>query len=735
MSNPNEGLSLIALAGNPNTGKTSLFNRLTDTHERVGNYPGITVDRHTGHFELPEAGMVEVLDIPGNYSLSARSAEEQIAIGALSGLPPYPVPDVVVLVVDATQLTRNLYLALQVIELEQPAVVALNMVDMLDGEGREVDPQALEKALGVPVIATNARDGKGLDQLKAAIDRILAQPKKGTPGARWAHEDPLLQADLQAIHRALPESWKDGRTDREGALAAWALLSLGDDDELQRVPDELRAAVAHRRRLAAGSGRDIDEQLIAARYEWIDRHVAAATRNPTRASAWSERADAFLLHPVVGFAALILIMGFLFQTLFTWSEPLINWIDGGFGSASAWIMTAMPESALRSFFTEGLIAGTGAVLVFLPQIMLLFGLLGLMEDSGYMSRVAFLMDRIMRMVGLHGRAFIPMLSGYACAIPAVMATRTMERRRDRLLTMMVVPLMSCAARLPVYTLVIGALFPADEGTGWIDVQGLLLVGMYLFSTVIALIAAGVLSRTLIQGPSVPLILELPPYRLPQARVVGRMVFQKGKVFITEAGTVILACTVALWLLSDYPGLSAARAQPLDARLAALEETEPDPATRAVAAREIQRERGALQREYSWAGQLGRTIEPAIAPLGFDWKIGVGLIGSLAAREVFVATMAVVYGAGAEGEGATVSTLRRKMREEKRSDGEPVYTPLVGLSLLVFFALACQCLSTVAVVKRETGTWRWPLFMLGYMTVLAWAASFAVYQGGMALGYH
>ena len=734
MSNLNEGPSLIALAGNPNTGKTSLFNSLTDDHQRVGNYPGITVDRHSGHFELPKAGEVEVLDIPGNYSLSARSAEEQIAIGALSGLPPYLAPDVVVLVVDASQLARNLYLALQVIELEQPAVVALNMVDMLDGEGREVSPHALEQALGVPVVAINAREGDGLEDLKAALDRVLAQPKKGTPGARWAHDDPLLQADLQAVQRSLPEPWKDGRPHREEALAAWALLSLGDDDELQRVPDDLRAAVAHRRRLAAGSGRDIDEQLISARYEWIDKHVAAATRHPNRSSAWSERADALLLHPVVGFAALIFIMGFLFQTLFSWSGPLIDWIDSGFGGVSAWIVTVMPEGTLRSFLTEGLIAGTGSVLVFFPQIMLLFALLGLMEDSGYMSRVAFLMDRIMRTVGLHGRAFIPMLSGYACAIPAVMATRTMERRRDRLLTMMVVPLMSCAARLPVYTLIIGALFPTGGDTGWIDVQGLLLVGMYLFSTIIALVAAGVLSRTLIKGPNVPLILELPPYRLPQAKVVGRMVFQKGRVFVTEAGTVILACTVGLWLLSDYPGLSDAHAQPLDARLAALEQAELDPATRAVATTEIQRERGALQREHSWAGKLGRTIEPAIAPLGFDWKIGVGLIGSLAAREVFVATMAVVYGAG-EGEGATVSTLRKKMREERRSDGAPVYTPLVGLSLLVFFALACQCLSTVAVVKRETGTWRWPLFMLGYMTALAWLASFAVYQGGMALGYH
>ena len=734
MSESTSRLSLVALAGNPNTGKTSLFNQLTGSDQRVGNYPGITVDRHSGQVVLPKAGKVEVLDIPGNYSLSARSAEEQIAIGALAGLGPHTAPDLVVLVVDASQLSRNLYLVLQVIELEQPAVVALNMVDMLDGDGRKVNARALEQALGVPVVPTNARAGTGVSELKGAIDRVLASPAKGTPGARWAHEDPLLQADLQAVVQALPDTWKDGRAPRELAFAAWALLSLDEDDELRGVPDSLREAVAHRRRLAAGSGRDVDLELIASRYEWIDRHVAAAMRKPSSASAWSERVDGFLLHPMAGFAALILIMGFLFQTLFTWSEPLINWIDGGIGNVGSWIGSVLPEGALRAFVTEGLIAGTGAVLVFLPQIMLLFALLGVMEDSGYMSRVAFLMDRIMRAVGLHGRAFIPMLSGYACAIPAVMATRTMERRRDRLLTMMVVPLMSCAARLPVYTLVIGALFPVTGATGWIDVQGLMLVGMYLFGTLIALIAAGVLSRTLIQGPSVPLILELPPYRLPQARVVARMAFQKGKVFVTEAGTVILACTVALWLLSDYPNLSENRAAPLDARVAALEQTYLDPSERELAAKEIERERGALQREHSWAGKLGRTLEPAIAPLGFDWKIGVGLIGSLAAREVFVATMAVVYGAGGEDEGAAVATLRKKMRDEKRENGDPVYTPLVGLSLLVFFALACQCLSTVAVVKRETRSWRWPLFMLGYMTALAWIVSFAVYQGGLALGF-
>ncbi len=723
----------IALAGNPNTGKTSLFNCLTGSDQKVGNYPGITVDRHTGYLDLPKAGRVELVDVPGCYSLSARSPEEQIAINTLAGLGSQGSPDVVVLVVDATQLRRNLYLALQVLELEQPCVIALNMVDMLDEseDGNPVRAEKLAQTLDVPVVSTVARSQSGLSDLREAIDKVLANPSLGTPGPRWAHEDPLLQADLQAVMAALPDEGTEQNSQRKLALAAWALLSLDDGDELVGISDDLRQAVNHRRRLAAGSGRDIDEQLIEARYAWIDKHVACATR--PQGNVLSERIDSLLLNPLTGFLALIAIMGILFQTVFTWSGPMMDWIDGGL----AWIADAardtLPEGILRSFVTEGLIAGTGAVLVFLPQIMLLFAFMGVMEDSGYMSRVAFLMDRIMKSIGLHGRAFIPMLAGYACAIPAVMATRTMERRRDRLLTMMVVPLMSCAARLPVYALVIGALFPVGEGTGWIGTQGLLLVGMYLFSTLVALIAAGVLSRTLIQGPRVPLLLELPAYRLPQPRVVGRMVWQKGKVFVSEAGTIILACTIVLWLLLDYPGLGAEWTTPLDTQAASIAQSDQTPSEREESLAKIDHQRQALQRRHSYAGKLGRFIEPAIAPLGFDWKIGVGLIGSFAAREVFVATLGVVYGSGGADDEAAVESLRHSMRDDLRDDGTPVYTPLVGISLLVFFALACQCLSTVAVVKRETHGYRWPCFMLTYMTALAWGASFLVYQGGLALG--
>ena len=725
---------LVAIAGNPNTGKTTLFNRLTGLGQRVGNYPGVTVDRHTGHVDLSGRDVC-LMDVPGCYSLSARSPEEQLAIQALCGLSDVERPAAVVVVVDATQLVRNLYLVLQVIEAGAPTVVALNMVDSLEGAGTQVNARALQRVLEVPVVETCARTGDGLQELKTAIESVLADPRKGKPGPRWAPDDPLLEADAAAVEEALPEAWApEGESDLRRALALWALISVDEEDELQDVPGELREVVASRRRLARASGRDLDLEVVSGRYDWIQGHAPAFLREVGARRSWSERVDAVLLNAWLGFPIFLLIMGVLFQTLFTWSTPLIDGVDVAFGALAAGVHAAFPAGILRDFITEGLIAGVGSVLVFLPQILLLFLFLGLMEDSGYMARIAFVMDRGMKAVGLHGRAFIPLMSGFACAIPAILATRTMERRRDRVLVMMVVPLMTCSARLPVYTLIIGALFPVAAGAGLIDVQGGLMMGMYLFATTIALLAAGVLARTVLRGPKVPLILELPPYRRPQLRTVLRTMWEKGRVFVTEAGTVILACTVVLWLLLDFPRLPAERAAEFDRRVEAVQaeglaETESDARLTALA-----NERAAAQRYGSIAGHMGRALEPAIAPLGFDWKIGVGLIGSFAAREVFVATMGIVYGSGGGDDQAAVTSLRSKMKADLRADGRPVYTPLVGISLLVFFALACQCLSTVAVVKRETNGWRWPIFMLTYMTVLAWVVSFAVYQGGRLLGF-
>jgi ferrous iron transport protein B len=720
---------LVALAGNPNTGKSTLFNRLTGGRARVGNYPGVTVEREAGTLRLPRAGEVTLLDVPGTYSLSARSAEEQIAIAAIAGLAPLERPEAVLLVADATQLTRNLYLALQVIECGLPLVVALNMTDMLAERGLEIDVAALERALGVPVVPIRAVDGHNLPALLEALDGVLAGRRDARPGARWLPESEALRADVRAVAQHLPEAWTGGRAEGRDALALWSLLSLDGEDEIHDAPAELRAAVDARRGEAARAGREIESEIIAGRYAWIDAHSASFLRGPAAPRPTrTDRIDRLLLHPALGFALFLAVMGLVFQSLFAWSDPAIGWIESLFGWLAEGAAALLPAGVLSDLVTQGLIQGVGSVLVFLPQIALLFLFIGIMEDTGYMARVAYLMDRLMKAIGLHGRAFVPMMSGFACAVPAILATRTMERKRDRLLTMMVVPLMTCSARLPVYALVIGALFPPSDVLGFLPVQGLLMVGMYLFSTLMALAVAAVLGRTVLKGPRVPLLMEMPPYRMPRPRDVLLLVFRRSSIFVREAGTVILACTIGMWLLLSFPRSAAVEAE-FDGRRAALEaEAAPDLEQRVD---ELERERsGALLRQ-TWGARLGHALEPALEPLGFDWKIGIGLVGAFAAREVFVSTMGLVYGLGGDVDEGSVG-LRERIRAATHADGRPVYSPLVGLSLMVFFALACQCMSTLAVVRRETRSWAWPTFLFTYTLILAWLASFAVYQGGLLL---
>ncbi len=716
----------VAIAGNPNTGKTTVFNRLTGAHQKVGNYAGVTVEIHEGRLLLPTSGAVDLLDVPGAYSLSARSREEELAIQAIAGLEPFESPDLVVVVADATQLSRNLYFVLQVLELGLPCVIALNMTDMLAERGLEVDALALELELGVRVVETAASTGKGMDALVAAIEAELEHAAQYVPRKLATPETQDLAEDVRRVSALLPRAWSRGKPERARALALWALLSLEEHDELGDVPEQLRSCVRERRELAAGAGRAIDSEIIQGRYSWIDsrlpRFLHEAQHKPRNRT---ERIDALLLNPVAGFAIFLLLMGIVFQSLFTWASPLMGLIEGVFDGLAGWMRGALPAGLGREFLTEGLIAGVGSVLVFLPQILLLFLFIGLMEDTGYMARAAFLMDRVMRAIGLSGRAFVPMISGYACAVPAILATRTMERQRDRTLTMLVIPLMTCSARLPVYALIIGALFPPSEVFGFVPVQGLLMVGMYLFSTVMALVAAAVLSRTLFKARTPPLILELPPYRVPHWPSVLRMMWQRSRAFLQQAGGVILACTVILWALLHFPR-DEQRASGFQTQRAAL-------VAKGQPHADLDAREAAENMRTSWGGRIGHAIEPSIAPLGFDWKIGIGLVGAFAAREVFVTTMGVVYGAGSDVDAAS-STLRGKIKAESRADGKPVYTPLVGLSLMIFFALACQCMSTLAAVKRETQGWKWPVFLFAYMGVLAWVASFAVYQGGRALGF-
>ena len=708
----------MLLVGNPNTGKTTLFNRLTGQNARIGNYPGITVERRSGSSRLDGNKLVEVVDLPGTYSLSARSAEEQIALWAVLGQGPYPPPDLCVFVADASQLSRNLYLALQLAELGLPMVVALNMID----EAADNPPNiaAIERLLGVPCVAVSARRGSGMSALLATIERALLDKPKPHPQISYPS---ALLADADSLASALPAGMASTPEQRR-ALALWALTSIEEDDELTEIDPALRQATLAMRQ---ASSRDLDQEVIAARYGFIDEHLPELYRRLERhpqKRKLSERADRVVLHPVWGFGLFMLVMLVVFQSLFSWSDPAISLIEDAFSWLRGSITALLPASIFRDFVTEGLVSGVGNVLVFLPQILLLFFFIGLLEDSGYMARVAYLMDRIMRSLGLHGRAFVPMLSGFACAVPAILATRTMERQRDRLLTMLVIPLMTCSARLPVYTLIIGALFPPTRAFGFLPVQGLLMVGMYLFATTLTLVAAGVLGRTVVKGRSVPLILELPPYRLPSLRGTLKMMWERATVFLKEAGTVILACTVVLWVLLSFPRVP--ETTPAEATASAqVASTATTPATPPAA-------QGPSPIAQSYGGRLGHAIEPALKPLGFDWKIGVGLIGAFAAREVFVATLGLVYGIDASGDDDT--PLRDRLRAETRADGQPAYTPLMGLSLLIFFAISCQCMSTLAAVKRETKSYKWPAFMFAYMTGLAYALSFCVFQVGRLLGF-
>lgn len=691
----------VVLVGNPNTGKTSLFNRLAGTRHRVGNYPGVTVERTEAELTLPSGRTVTLVDLPGTYSLSARSEEERIALRQLTGDAGDPLPDLVVLVLDTTQLERNLYLAVQLRELPLPALFALNFNDEARAQGIEVDVAQLSAAFHVAVRPVSARSGEGFPELIDAIDAALAhaRPHTALPIPTDAVLGPVLD-DLEPLVPAGPLTERPGA---RRALAAWWLLSADGTDELEAAPPAMRLALS---RHHSAHGDALESRLIEGRYAFVDSLIGRCVRrSPSGRARPGDRVDAILLHPVLGLLIFLGLMTALFQGLFTWSEPAIAAVEAVFASIGDGARQVLPEGWVADFVAEAVVGGVGSVLVFLPQIILLFAAVGIMEDSGYMARVAYLMDRVMRSVGLHGRAFVPMLSGFACAVPAILATRTMERQRDRLLTMLVVPLMSCSARLPVYTLVLGALFAETTILG-IPAQGMLMAALYLLSTILALVVAAVLGRTVVRGERVPLILELPPYRLPSLRTVLQQVVDRSRTFVTEAGTVILACTAVLWVLLHVPHVSA----PADAS--------PEEAQR-------------LQIEGSLAGSLGKGIEPLIAPLGFDWKIGVGLIGAFAAREVFVATLGVVYGAGADVDEGS-DTLRERIAAERRPDGSPVYDARTGLSLLAFFALSAQCLSTLAAVRRETGGWMWPSVLFVYMTVLAWVVAFICYRLGGAL---
>jgi ferrous iron transport protein B len=734
----------IALAGNPNAGKTSLFNALTGLRQKVANYPGVTVERKEGLWHLsPELPTAHLIDLPGLYSLDANSIDEQIARDVITGrLESVPRPDCIIVVVDATNLERNLYLATQLLEIGRPLVVALTMIDLAARRKLEIDTVQLSVALGVPVVPVVATQRQGLDVLAAAVlDAAQSRP----PAVGW-HLSAEAERELDAL-AADGNGTHAGEENEKSARRYTALVDLYAE-ELPEATEERQAAIsAARARLATDNPRWWQEPLLA-RYEWIERVARGTVRDhkPGRTSR-TDRIDRFVTHKFFGPLILLFVMLVVFQTIFSWAQLPMDLIDGGFGKLGELVRASMQPGLLADLLVDGVIAGVGGVLVFLPQILLLFFFVSLLEDSGYMARAAFLMDRLMRGVGLHGKAFMPLLSSFACAIPGIMATRTIENPKDRLATILIAPFMSCSARLPVYTLMIAAFFTGQKKIlGVLSVGVLIIMAMYLLGIAVAVVVAWILKHTILKSPPPPLVLELPPYRTPNFFNVLQTIYARSLMFVRRAGTVILAISILLWALVTFPRMNEASKVEADGVTATATASAPDErATTAERAETVQPAAGASnvaeavdggegeQIRQSYAGRLGHLIEPVIAPLGFDWKMGIGLIASFAARETLVSTLSIVYNVGADATEES-STLIGAVRNARRADGTPAWTPLVAVSMMVFFVLACQCMSTIAIVRRETNSWRWPLFMVSYMLVLAYIASLITYQGGRLLGF-
>jgi ferrous iron transport protein B len=686
-----------ALVGNPNCGKSTLFNALTGLKQKVGNYPGVTVEKKVGIAYSQHGQPITVIDLPGAYSLAARSPDEAVTRDVLLGRRADTAqPDRILCIVDATNLERNLYLVHQILDLGRPVIVVLNMMDLAAKAGLNVRVARLEHELGIPVIACEAVNGKGIIELKLAMSRT------DLPLSRHAWDIPApiapAVAELQASLTA-----HDGKSPL--IARAEALLLLTDQDSVRVAGSTPLHARTHEilrgwQERWEAEGMDWAGTLVASRYDAIGQIASnVVLRGADTGPTLSDKIDAVVTHPIWGWLVLGGIMTVLFLSIFTFAEAPMNWIDDRAAVFSSWVKHTMAAGDLRDLFTDGVIGGVGAVVKFLPQILILFFFIGLLESTGYMARAAFIMDRLMARVGLNGKSFIPLLSSYACAIPGIMATRTIEHPKDRLVTILVAPLMSCSARLPVYLLLIAALLPSERVALGTKV-GLMLL-MYFLGTFGAFAFAWLFKRTLLKGEPPVMIMELPPYHMPGVKDVALHMIERAWIFLRRAGTVILGINIILWFLAAYPKLPGATPQ--------------------------------QQLAHSFAGQAGHALEPVIKPLGFDWQIGIGLIGSFAAREVFVSTMGVVFSAESNDEKNT-EPLRQAMLAARWPDGRVLFTPLVCLSLMVFYVFAMQCVSTVAVVRRETNSWRWPLFQIGYMTGTAWILCFIVYQTGRALGY-
>lgn len=657
------GHAAVALIGNPNAGKTTIFNHLTGLRAKTANFPGTTIERRGGVIHLAGQRM-ELIDLPGLYGLNATTAEEKIArdvllgeVASRNGDHKETGPKAAIVIVDATNIERNLYLASQVIELGVRCVVALNMIDLARRKGLQIDVEALSRELGAPVVPVCGRSGEGIAALKAEVAAAIA------------------------------------------------------DQIAPTIPDAIRAC-------SCCSG-----CIHGGRFDWAEQvRRRCAVGDFDGVDATTERIDRVLTHPVVGVIAFFTVMAGVFLTIFWLAAYPMDWIDALFVHAQAQMARVLPEGDLRNLVVEGVIGGVGGMLVFLPQICILFFFLALLEDTGYLARAAFVMDRLMRRVGLPGKAFVPLLSAHACAIPAIMSTRVIEDRRDRLVTILVLPLMTCSARIPVYAMVTALLFPHQPLRA-----SLLFTGAYALGIAAAIGVAFAFKRTILPGEPRPLVIELPSYKTPRLRNALLTMYERAMVFVKNAGTIILVLSMLLWAMATYPKSEApVEALAMRQEAAAMEAAgQTDAASELAAAAATLESRHALAN--SIAGRMGRFIEPAIRPLGFDWQIGVGVVSSLAAREVIVSTLAIVYGVGTDVAEEEPQSLYDSLRASTRADGSPVFTTATCVSLLVFYVLAMQCLPTQAVTRRETNSWRWPIFQFAYMTVLAYTAALIAYQ--------
>jgi ferrous iron transport protein B len=720
----------VALVGNPNTGKSTLFTALAGVRQRVGNYPGVTVEKKTGYVQH-DGQRFELIDLPGTYSLAPRSPDEMVTVDVLLGRRDNAAPpDVVLSIIDASNLERNLFLVSQVLSLGLPTVVALNMVDLARERRVEIDVAALSKRLGVPVIEVQANRRVGLESLKKALAAACESEQ--------SRHNPFPEV-FQKHARELTE-WLESRQPLPHFLVERLLLD-GDGylegELLNGVAAAGSAKLRESREALAAAGYPSPAVEAIARYDWIAKVLDGVARRPDdHQPTASDRIDAVLTHKIWGTLIFVATMALLFSSIFILAVPLMDYIDGAIGSVAEFIEGRMADGALRSLIVDGVIGGVGAVVIFLPQILILFLFIAVLEDCGYMARAAFLMDRLMAGVGLSGKSFIPLLSSFACAVPGIMATRVIENRRDRLATILIAPLMSCSARLPVYVILIGAFVPAQHYLGGLlGLQGLVLLAMYAVGVVVAIAVAWFLKKSLLRGETPPFVLELPSYKVPSIRTVLWRMTERGWAFLARAGTVIFAVTIVIWALAYYPrsdervaeGIAAERAE-LANDPAALEAFD-DP-------EHLDRLTASLHQRYSFLGRAGQWIEPVVRPLGWDWRIGAAAIASFPAREVVMGVLGVIYELGPDvdvGAGEDQSRLQEQLRAARWDDtGEPVYNLPVALSIMVFFALCAQCAATLAVIRRETNSWRWPAFAFAYMTGLAYVGALLTYQIGVRL---